>query len=79
MIMIVVMTKRFGMQIMTDNNDWIKWKGGLVAPVTGMVEVRYRNGICSRGHKAGDYSWRRGLGGLTIIAYRVIENDGREG
>lgn len=61
------------------NDGWIEWKGGLVAPVTGRVDVRYRNGKEEIGHKAGDFSWRKELGGVTIIAYRVIENDGREG
>lgn len=51
---------------------WIEWKGGLVPPVTGLVEVRYRNGREHSGCKASDYSWTLGLGGLTIIAYRII-------
>lgn len=51
---------------------WIEWGGGLVPPVTGLVEVRYRNGREHSGCKASDYSWALGLGGLTIIAYRII-------
>lgn len=52
--------------------EWIEWGGGLVPPVTGLVEVRYRNGREHSGCKASDYSWALGLGGLTIIAYRII-------
>lgn len=52
--------------------DWIEWGGGLVAPVTGLVEVRFRCGREEKGCKAEYYSWARGLGGLTIIAYRII-------
>lgn len=52
--------------------EWIEWGGGLVPPVTGLVEVRYRNGREHSGCKASDYSWSLGLGGLTIIAYRII-------
>lgn len=52
--------------------EWIEWGGGLVPPVTGLVEVRYRNGREQKGCKAGDFSWSLGLGGLTIIAYRII-------
>lgn len=62
-----------------ENDGWIEWGGGAEAPVAGPVEVRYRNGRESNSFDAGDYSWVSGLGGLTIIAYRVIENDGREG
>lgn len=53
--------------------EWIEWHGGLVAPVTGRVDVRYRNGKEEAGHKAGVFSWSKGLGGMTIIAYRVIK------
>lgn len=62
-----------------EDDEWIEWGGGLVAPVTGLVEVRYRNGTEHEACKASSYSWVNSLGGLTIIAYRVIENDGREG
>jgi len=55
-----------------ERGKWIEWKGGIVAPVTGLVEVRYRNGREQKGCKAGDFSWSLGLGGLTIIAYRII-------
>lgn len=55
-------------------SEWIEWRGGLVPPVTGLVEVRYRNGREHSGCMAGEYSWALGLGGLTIIAYRVVKS-----
>lgn len=60
---------------LADKEGWIEWKGGLVSPVTCRVDVRYRNGIEAFGCKAGDFSWKPGLGGVTIVAYRIIKDE----
>lgn len=60
--------------------DWIEWKGG-DCPVADYehVELRWSNNGVSRG-RASNFGWenRIGQGYHSIIAYRVIESDGRE-
>lgn len=67
-----------------DNDGWIEWKGGNSAEIpvdeAARVELRYSNGSTSRG-RASNFGWenRVASGYHSIIAYRVIGNDGREG
>ncbi|MGK3116688.1 DUF551 domain-containing protein [Candidatus Pantoea formicae] len=61
-----------------DNDGWIEWKGGVCAPVTGIVEVKWSSGSTDIG-AAGVWRWEHCQFLINIIAYRVIENDGREG
>ncbi len=67
------------------DDGWIEWGGG-EQPVDDheLVEVRFRNGSVEKVEIAGCYEWNHGYYDLSttsvdIIAYRVIENDGREG
>lgn len=62
-----------------DNDDWIEWKGGESAPVTGMVEVRWSDGSKDTGN-ARIWRWSHDslLSGNRLIAYRVIEQQERE-
>lgn len=62
------------------NDGWVEWHGGRLPPISGMVKVKLRDSTETDGlatnftwthHRAGDFD--------DIIAYRVIENDGREG
>lgn len=62
------------------NDGWVEWGGGECPVELPRQEVEYRTRL---GNKymtaAGDLRWfHEGKGG-DIIAYRVIENDGREG
>ncbi|WP_394521680.1 hypothetical protein C1N60_08835 [Pantoea sp. SGAir0184] len=61
-----------------ENDDWIEWGGGSVAPVTGLVEVRWSTGSTDIGD-AGVWRWEHSKFMVNLVAYRVIENDGREG
>ncbi|WP_372774549.1 hypothetical protein [Pantoea sp. WEP] len=61
-----------------ENDGWIEWKGGSVAPVTGLVEVRWSTGSTDIGD-AGVWRWEHSKFMVNLVAYRVIENDGREG
>jgi len=64
------------------DDGWLEWSGG-ECPVDEMepVQVKFRNGLVKDGRRAASWDWRHesdpDLG--DIIAYRVIENDGREG
>lgn len=62
-----------------DNDGWIEWSGG-ERPVgkSEVVNVRYRDGEEDTGI-AGFQSWKHVQESDDIIAYRLIENDGREG
>ncbi|WP_343552135.1 hypothetical protein [Pantoea sp.] len=67
-----------------ENDDWIEWKGGArPVRVENIVDVRFRDGSVSKNNFAGELLWSRSPLGdqdpYDIIAYRVIENDGREG
>ncbi|WP_277977406.1 hypothetical protein [Pantoea endophytica] len=63
-----------------ENDGWIEWKGGK-QPVSNstLVEVKlHRDGYQGEDNAmTWDWTWRDGVD--PIIAYRVIENDGREG
>lgn len=66
-----------------ENDGWIEWRGDCdpdFEPVAGAakVEVKFRNGK-SCVDEARMLYWKHLGGGADIIAYRVIENDGREG
>jgi len=62
------------------NDGWIEWCGGECPVELPRQEVEYRTRL---GNKymtaAGDLRWYHEGKGGDIIAYRVIENDGREG
>lgn len=62
-----------------DNDGYIEWKSG-ECPVgkSEVVNVRYRDGEEDTGI-AGFQSWKHVQESDDIIAYRVIEKDGREG
>ncbi|WP_349844421.1 hypothetical protein ABNP39_08095 [Pantoea dispersa] len=65
------------------NDGWIEWKGDRALPpveVNALVEVRLRGGETIK-REAKYFAWSNGVGNRSydIIAYRVIENDGREG
>ena len=60
------------------DDGWVEWCGGECAPVTGIVEVRWSTGSTDIGH-SGVWRWEYSKFMTNIIAYRVIENDGREG
>lgn len=66
---------------MSKNDGWIEWEGGEI-PVSesARVELRWSRGNTSKG-RASNFGWanRISQGFDSIIAYRVIENDGREG
>lgn len=65
------------------NDGWIEWGGGICpVPVNKWVEIRMRNGLIDSGF-ADDIRWGsakppRESERNDIIAYRVIENDGRQ-
>lgn len=63
-----------------ENDGWIEWRGGK-QPVSNstLVEVKLqRDGYQGEDNAmTWDWTWRYGVD--PIIAYRVIENDGREG
>lgn len=62
------------------DDGWIEWGGGRppVKPDV-MVCVRYRKGKEKEPDTAGHYYWNHTNSPVDIVAYRVIENDGREG
>lgn len=60
-----------------DNDGWIEWKGG-ERPEFNLIDVRYRSGHESRALRPSNLFWDHIEDELDIIAYRVIENDGRE-
>lgn len=55
--------------------DWIEWGGGDCEkeeqPVTGMVEVNYRNGVISKCNAGLRFWGHQGIDS-DIIAYRII-------
>lgn len=61
-----------------DNDGWIDWCGGETPNTHAFLELRFKGGGTGTGF-ASHFGW--GHSGLPrdIIAYRVIENDGREG
>lgn len=61
-----------------ENDGWIEWKGG-ERPVDGntRVQIQWNDGSAVTG-TASSYGWT-GLCFGRIVAYRVIENEGREG
>lgn len=63
-----------------ENDGWIEWKGGVIPleDCTLVVEVKFRDGETGKRY-AGLYRWAHRGNYNDIIAYRVIENDGREG
>lgn len=63
-----------------EKDGWIEWRGGehCADPVEGLVEVKFRNGITDKSFSRMLY-WQHCGDDADIIAYRVIENDGREG
>lgn len=68
-----------------ENDGWIELGEGAIPvhPET-LVEIKMRNGATDGPRKATGFLWYRGNAlrdemGCDIIAYRVIENDGREG
>lgn len=62
-------------EVVTDStvsgNQWIVWCGGSVAPVDGVVEVRWSTGSTDIGH-ARDFRWEHSRYTINIIAYRII-------
>ena len=68
-----------------ENDAWIEWGSG-ECPVDGLfsdtdyvIEVKFRAGNTQRSSRADSYSWEQHERPTDIIAYRVIENDGRGG
>lgn len=63
-----------------DNDGWIDWDGvgGYPTMAKALVEVKHKAGHLSKGF-ADQYYWSHPGLTLDIVAYRVIENDGREG
>jgi len=66
-----------------DNDGWLHWNGEMALPPVKshvLVEVKRRNGGLIQ-RQAQEFAWRNSpvKSGIDIIAYRVIENDGREG
>lgn len=62
-----------------ENDGWIEWHGGECPVDMGlMVEVRFRDGRINGVIPAYRCGWLNLCAGDDIIAYRVIENDGRE-
>lgn len=63
-----------------ENDGWIEWGGG-DCPISekDTVEVLSRNGKKATLSRAHTWDWTHIDSGSDIIAYRVIENDGREG
>jgi hypothetical protein len=64
-----------------ENDGWIEWHGDCGPyhkPVDGCVEVKFKGGGKNRG-SSSIWSWKHNDCDSDIIAYRQIENDGREG
>lgn len=61
-----------------ENDGWIEWGGG-DKPCSKLVEIEFRSGRKAKANPALVY-WGRSRMPLDcdIIAYRVIENDGRQ-
>ncbi len=63
-----------------ENDGWIEWKGGR-CPVSANdnVGIKFLDGGSYEGPGAHILNWANRGFQSDIIAYRVIENDGREG
>lgn len=63
-----------------ENDGWIEWGGGR-RPVDeeAFVEVKFKDGEYRLALEAWEFDWNHYGNNSDIIAYRVIENDGREG
>lgn len=62
-----------------ENDGWIEWGGG-ECPVNPMAIVEVKFTLTPQGEGIANWwDWHHGEGKNNIIAYRVIENDGREG
>lgn len=62
-----------------ENDAWIEWGGG-ECPVDKNAKVEFKSPGGSAGLQRAKYlNWFHNGAGDDIIAYRVIENDGREG
>lgn len=62
-----------------ENDGWIEWGGGnCPLPMGCKVEIRTRIGGLRRDLPAHRWGWEHLNDFDDIIAYRVIENDGRE-
>lgn len=63
-----------------ENDGWIEWRGGeCPVPNSTVVQVKYRAVYDDDEQKASLCAWNHDGAYDDIIAYRVIENDGREG
>lgn len=63
-----------------DNDGWMEWGGGDENPAAGkFVQVKFRDGMTDDEQPSSGYRWYHEPNDSDIIAYRVIENDGREG
>ncbi|MDI9276199.1 hypothetical protein QMZ65_03135 [Pantoea sp. EABMAA-21] len=63
-----------------DNDGWIEWRGGK-QPIANDRElaIKFRDGTVMTETHSDCWVWSHGGDDDDIIAYRVIENDGREG
>lgn len=63
-----------------DNDVWIEWNGGK-QPIANDRElaIKFRDGTVMTETHSDCWVWSHGGDDDDIIAYRVIENDGREG
>ena len=59
-------------QVAKEADGWIEWNGGMM-PVTGMVEVRYRNGVTNT-DDADSFLWDHRDCPDDIVAYRKISH-----
>ena len=55
------------------DDGWVEWGGGSIAPVDGVVEVRWSTGSTGIGH-ARDFRWEHSRYTINIIAYRVVKS-----
>jgi hypothetical protein len=64
-----------------ENDGWIEWGGAGGCPVAAEtnVIVRLTNPRDTLRAQAGEFEWSSEKANDPITAYRVIENDGREG
>ncbi|RBO13336.1 hypothetical protein [Pantoea sp. 3_1284] len=68
--------------VITDIAGWIEWKGGECPVIPGnRVDLKLRGGVITSDYPAECAQWshHKYNNNTDIIAYRVIENDGREG
>lgn len=62
-----------------ENDVWIEWGGGENPAESKCVQVQFRESKTSDAEPSEHYRWNHHQNNYDIIAYRVIENDGREG